>query len=146
MEQRDFIKDELERLGKALSNLMAKFLGWSADGNTSLGIEKTNEQLKLQLDIDVELILQLSQEELSEYLRKRKLTNSHIETLIDYFIEMGGHTIKTNVSFGVSILKKVLEMYQTIDETSKTYSFDRKEKEKKVNELLELNNIVWQKK
>lgn len=136
MEQRDFIKDELERLGKALSNLMAKFLGMNADGNADFGIETTNEQLKSQLDIDVEIILQLNQQQLTVYLKERKLTNQHIETLIDYFVDMGEHTIKTNKNLGTSILKKVLEMYQTIDETSKTYSFDRKEKEEKINKLL----------
>lgn len=136
MEKRDFIKDELERIGRAISQLLANFLGLKADGNIELGVEATNKQLKDELDIDVELMLTLEQQQLAKYLENRKLTPQHIETLIDYFFETGDSLKAINVNKTKNLLNKSLEMADLLDKNSKTYSLERKEKEHQIREFV----------
>ncbi len=85
MEKRDLIKDELERMGKAISQFLTNFLRLKDDGNIEQAIATSNKQLKTELDIGVELMLTLQQQVFAEYLESKKLTPQHIEILIDYF-------------------------------------------------------------
>ena len=126
MEKRDLIKDELERIGKAISQLLANFLALKANGNIALAIENTNKQLKDELDIDVELMLTLQQQVFAEYLESKKLTPQHIEILIDYFFETGSSLKEFNPKRANILLNKGLEMNKLLDKNSKTYSFERK--------------------
>ncbi|MBV6485690.1 MAG: hypothetical protein KFKLKKLM_02279 [Flavobacteriales bacterium] len=136
MERRDLIKDELERIGKAISQLLANFLALKTNGNIAMAIENTNKQLKEELDIDVELMLTLQQQVFAEYLESKKLTPQHIEILIDYFFETGSSLKDFHQERARIILNKALEMIDFINNNSKTYSFERKGKEDKIRELI----------
>lgn len=137
MEQRDLIKDQLEIFGKALSKVLGNFLGLKNAPNSDLTFEQTNQQLKTELDIDVDLILGFSQQQLTTYLLEKKIPPPHLETLIEYFVEMGEHTLKQDTAKGKSILTKTLEMYKVLDLNTNTYSFERREKEQKIHHLLQ---------
>jgi len=136
VEKRDLIKDELERMGKAISQLLANFLGLKDDGNSEQAIATTNKQLKAEIDLDIELMLTLQQQVFAEYLESKKLTHQHIETLIDYFLETGSSLKKLNPKRAKIILNKGLEMVDLLDKNSKTYSMERKEKKDKIRELI----------
>jgi len=139
MEQRDLIKDQLEIFGKALSKILGNFLGLKNGPNSDLAFEQTNQQLKTELDIDIDLILEISPQQLTSYLLEKKIPPPHLETLIDYVIEMGEHALKSNHIKGKLILTKALEMYKVLDLNSNTYSFERREKEQKIMQLLHIN-------
>ncbi len=139
MEQRDLIKDQLELVGKALSKIIADFLKLKSSGNTPLAIEQTNTQLKSELDLDINLMLGFSQQQLANYLIEKKIPPPHLEILIEYFVEMGEYTIKQNTAKGQSILAKALELYKVLDLNTNTYSFKRREKEQKIKQLLLIN-------
>lgn len=139
MERRDLVKDELERIGKAISQLLANFLALKANGNIALAIENTNKQFKEELDIDIDIMLGFSQQELAHYLNEKKLSPPQLETIIEYFIEIGNHSLELDRKKGESILIKVLEMYKVLDTNSTTYSFQRREKEQKIKQLLHFN-------
>ena len=137
MEQRDLIKDQLEIFGKALSKVLGNFLGLKNAPNSDLTFEQTNQQLKTELDIDVDLILGFSQQQLTSYLLEKKIPPPHLETLIEYFVEMGEYTIQQDAVKGKTMLKKALEMYMVLDSTTSSYSFGRREKEQKIQHLLQ---------
>lgn len=139
MEKRDLVKDELERIGKAISQFLANFLALKANGNIDLAIENTNKQFKEELDIDIDIMLGFSQQELAHYLNEKKLSPPQLETIIEYFIEIGNHSLEFDRKKGESILIKALEMYKVIDTNSTTYSFQRREKEQKIKQLLHFN-------
>lgn len=139
MERRDLVKDELERIGKAISQLLANFLALKANGNIALAIENTNKQFKEELDIDIDIMLGFSQQELAHYLNEKKLPPPQLETLIEYFIEIGNHSLELDRKKGESILNKALEMYKVLDANSTTYSFQRREKEQKIKQLIHFN-------
>ena len=137
MEQRDLIKDQIEQLGKVLGKILSDFLGLKAQGKVAQGIEISNENLKSELDLDIEIILSLNGQELSEYLKDKKLTSEHIEKLIDFIAEIGEHTMLTDKNQAIRIFKKILEMYKIVNAISNAYSFERIHKEEKIKNVLQ---------
>ena len=123
-------------MGKAIANVLSNFLGLKNTGRISQGIEVSNEALKTELDIDVDMILSLTGHELRKYLIKKKLTSDHLELLADYFIEYGNYQMQLKRGIAVRAFKRVLELFAIVNENTTTYSVERKNKESEVEDLL----------
>jgi len=123
-------------MGKVLARILSDFMGLKSQGKTTQGIEISNESLKSELDLDIDLILSLKNEELSAYLTERKLTSEHIEMLADYLAEIGEHAMSTDKQYAMKILEQTLELYNVADAISNTYSFDRISKKDKIKASL----------
>ena len=136
MIRRDWLQDQIEQFGKVLGIIMAKFLGLKGEGLVTKGIEITNEALKSKLDIDIDLLLEMSYEELPIYLEERKVSALHLEQLIDYLIAMGDHVIDSDPKDAKKIFAKTLEMYQIVDTTSTVFAMERVDKEKHIKTQL----------
>jgi hypothetical protein len=137
MERRDLLKDQIEQMGKVLAEIVSSFLGLKSKGRVSEGIEISKDQLKGQFDIDIETMMALNSHELKDYLKVRNLTAGHIETLSDYFTELGKTKMDTNnQQVASSKLKKALELLDVADEISGTMSFERMEKRNEIENLL----------
>lgn len=136
MEQRDLIKEQIEQLGKVLAKIISGFFRLKSQGKIARGIEVSNERFKEELDIDIEKIIHLHGEELSDYFKKKNLSPEHLEKIIDYLTEVGEYTMRSDKNSGVKILEKTLELYGIIDLRSKNYSFERTHKEKRIKNLL----------
>lgn len=135
MEQRDLLKDQIEQLGKVLAKLLAGFLGLKEEGKASQGIAVINEQMKGKLDLDILLIARLGKAELKTYLQDRQLRGEHIETLSDYFKEMGLSAVNTAPSESKIWLQKAIDLLDVADEVSGTLSFERIQRKAKMKQL-----------
>ena len=139
MEQRDLIKDQIEQLGKVLAKILSNFLGMADKNNVSNGIETTNQQLKNELNIDIEKILSLAKEELKNYLSTLQLNEEHLETLSEYFEEIGIREIKTNKAKSKLYLEKAIELLDIANEISSTFSLNRITKKNEIKNVLQHN-------
>ena len=139
MEQRDLLKDQIEQLGKVLAKILSDFLGLKSNGNVTQGIEISNESLQSELDIDIEKIIALNKTELEEYVRNRKLTESHLELLSEYLKEIGIAKTKIDKSDAYLCLQKAIELLDIADKISKTMSFDRISKKSEIKNVLQHN-------
>ena len=140
MEKRDYIKAQIEQLGKMLSLVVAKFMGLRSEGKAEQGIEVSQQTLKSELDLDVDKILTLDPPALTEYLDDRHLTADHVEKLADYFIAVADYKLPIERETAVLYYKKVLQLYGIIDTTSHSYSFERFDKEERIKGILEENS------
>ncbi len=89
MQQRDIIQDQIEQLGRALGKLIANFLGVKSEGNLSVAIQITDTDMLSGLDIDVDRLVQLEANELTEYLESKHLTDLNLDQLSNYIFEIG---------------------------------------------------------
>ena len=128
---------QIEQLGKVLGKILADFLGLKSKGQVSQGIEISNEQLKSELDIDINKLITLPKNELKDYLLKRKLTENHLEILSEFLMEIGKSKIESNTADAKIYLEKSLEILEIADEVSKTMSFDRINRKKKIENVLQ---------
>ena len=136
MEKRDLLKDEVEQLAKVLAKILSDFFGLKVKNNIAQGIEISNERLQSELDIDIEKLLTFNKSELEVYIKNRKLTEGHLETLSEYLKEVGIAKTETNKSEAQSYLAKAVELLEIADEVSKTMSIDRINKSSEIKKLL----------
>ncbi len=126
MEQRDLLKDQIEQLGRVLGQLIANFLGLKSNGNIDFAIEKTNEQLKSELDIDIELLLGFNSKELEEYVKSKKLIDQYLDDLAGYFFEIGkSKNLSTEKGSRIQWLEKAQELLSLAEKNSTTLTFKR---------------------
>ncbi len=119
MEQRDLLKDQIERLGKVLAKILSDFLGFKSSGNATQGIEISNESLQSELDIDTEKIMAINKTELEVY-QGQKIDKSDAQLR----------------------LQKAIVLLNIADEISKTMSFDRINKKGAINNVLQHNRTI----
>lgn len=128
MEQRDFIKDEIERIGQAIGRLIAQLIG--TDGNNLPPAQwraTISEALTEDLGLSLDQLLDHSRESLLELVDERQLTPTHIEQLGDLFAEWAGTERETAVRANLG--KRALMLYDLSGELSANFSFTRAEKE-----------------
>ncbi|MDD2635830.1 MAG: hypothetical protein PHW82_10060 [Bacteroidales bacterium] len=136
MEQRDFIKDEIEKIGKLLSKIISGFFDLKLEVQLLQAIEITTDCLKSELDIDIDKIVTFPKKELNPYFRKLKLSAKHLEELSELLKEIGKAEFENNEKEAVVKLEKAIELLDIADEISNTISFNRINKKNEINKLL----------
>lgn len=135
MEQRDILKDQIEQLGRVLGQILSDFLKIKSKGDVEQGMEISNQRLQNELDIDTEKLLSLASDDLKEYLKTRKLKETHLEILSEYLIEHG--KAKTNRTEQELYFTKAIMLLNIADEVSKTVSFVRMNKKDEIENMLQ---------
>ena len=69
MQQRDYVKNQIEQLGKVLSKIISHFLGLKSDGFLSGAIAISHQQFREELQFDVDKSVLLNEAEVKEYLK-----------------------------------------------------------------------------
>ena len=73
MQQRDIIKDEIERLGRVLGKLITLVTGSpGGDMNLELRLKEVQDRLRNDLELELDDLLQLSREDLIRTLFSRQ--------------------------------------------------------------------------
>ena len=141
MEQRDLLKDQIEQLGRVLGKIFANFFGLKAEGKIVLGMEITQQNLKSELDLDIDKMLGLTKENLNDYLINKRLTPKHVDDLSDYLIECGSYYLQSDKNQAKTTLLTAMELLKISNDHSIMYSFDRKQKEEKIKDLMKINDL-----
>lgn len=117
MEQRDFLKDQIDQLGKILGEVLAQFIGLKTHGNISEAVAITNQALKSKLDIDVNKLSTLSVDELEAQIASKHMTDHHLDQLSEYCLEIITYTDDQKQSDRLVLLAKhLLDIADTISQ------------------------------
>ena len=128
--------DQIEQMGKAISALLSGFLGMKSEGKAAIGLDITNQQFKDDLDIDIDLILTLSENDLRSYLEERKLVQYHLDKIAFYFLEIGALNLDENDTNTKNYLIKARQLMDLAAEFTKTTSLEQLNLLKKIDDLL----------
>ncbi|MBL4559553.1 MAG: hypothetical protein JKX79_01075 [Labilibaculum sp.] len=137
MERRDLIKEEIEQFGRVLGMIIADFIGLKARGEVTQGIEISKKELKEELNIDIDKLIDLSNNELIKYFKDHKLTAEHIELIADYLFKITESYTSAGKQETKKYLEKVLYLYDMADVFSQTISFDRINKKSRAENALQ---------
>ena len=124
MQQRDFIKDEIEQLGRAIGKLIANFIGLKTTGNVSEAIQITNTELQSELDLDMAMLARLEANELEEYIDSNNLTDLHLDQLASYVFEIGMHE-KSEHGVGRKWFEAAMRLLEIVGKKTDTITFAR---------------------
>ena len=124
-------------MGRVLGKIVADFLGTNSPGLFEQAIQISQEQMKGELDIDIEALLALETKDLKAYLQKRKLAFEHFEQLSLYLSEVGKGKMDHNKHEAKEYLVRSLELLNVADEVSRTASFKRIEMKSSIEGMLQ---------
>ena len=117
MEKRDLLEKQIEQAGRVLGKLVAAALDTPVTGDLLPGLDARHQQLREQLDIDVDLLGTLDAETLTVYLTERHLSPEATEQLAAYLLHTG-HP---------AYLPTALTLLDVVDARTGDYSFSRAE-------------------
>lgn len=135
MKERDYLKKQIDVLGRILGKLLSDLLGKKSSGEIVGGIEFTNQILNEELNLTIEKITKIPEEDFIDFLKtEKKFTNENLEQLSEIIL--------VNMESGIDeitqlkLYKKSLLLFEHIEKNEKTYSFERHLKIGKIKEIL----------
>jgi len=136
MEQEDYILREIEKIRALLGAIWQQIFGGS--NNLSITVEKQIEDAKGMLlnetNFDLDKFLDLNIEASNEYLSGFQGFNvENIELLADFIFKTGLHDEGVNSR---KYLEKALQLYESCNSKSKTFSFEREANIEAIKEYL----------
>lgn len=138
MERRDIIMDQIEQFAHALGKIVAGFLGLKATMEANKVIEISNKRILDELQIDVDLLIHSRLEEVKLYIDQKQMAGENLEQLLDYLFECA---IIADDEKKEAQLMRIRELYELVDELTRSASFDRMVKEQDIqNELKKLTS------
>ncbi len=134
MIQRDFIKRQLEELGRTIGKVISDMLKLKERGMVNEGITLLQETLKNSFDLDIEKIFSLPLENFIETLvKEKKLSSAHLSYVGDIIYATAElFEQKKEIEKAKKLYQKVLIIFNYIDQTEKTFSLERKNKIEKI--------------
>lgn len=137
MQQRDILLDQIEQFSRVMAKIMFGFLDLKAKGDITLAIQTTDQQLKSELDIDIDELIHFTEDELEKYAEEKQLTDSHLDELAKYLYELGEiEQGKSNSEKGRKYFEAAKRLTETAGKVSKTYTFERATLKQKIDEML----------
>jgi|GEM_PF-3451930 len=131
MQQRDFIKDEIERLGRVLGKLVTMMLGTEGDDlNPQQRILVAVKNLKEEIGLDPEELMRLSRAELITRLDELNLEPGHLDQLARFLTSWA--TAEEDSTVKTTLYQRALLLYDLAGERSGIYSLTRAEREREI--------------
>lgn len=137
MQQRDLLKDQIEQLGRVLGKAIAIITGSAAGANPVEILNIANDQLREELGFEIEDLLPLEDEALTDYLTDKGFDPEKLELLADYFYAAGRILATTEETTAHVYLQKALQLLVIVEETTGTFSFERMEKAREIEDRSE---------
>lgn len=136
MEKRDYLLQEIEKIGILLRMILNKITLRGENNAISLEnqFEEEKELLINEIGFNIDEFLSLETSEIEDYLSKFSgVRGSNIELLADVLKEIG---MKGENKMSKAYLKKALKLYEQCNSLDKTYSFDRESKIEEIKNIL----------
>lgn len=133
MEQRDYLKKQIDQFGQVLAKIFSDLLGLKNSGQINTGIEITSQALKNELDIDIQALLDIPTDNFIDTLTSQKnLTNDNLDKLAEILLLIADNRQGDNIR----LYEKCLTIYEYLESVENIYSLDRQWKMKRIkNEL-----------
>jgi hypothetical protein len=133
MEQRDYLKKQIDQLGQVLAKLFSDLIGLKNSGQSNSGLEITDQVLKNELDFDLQDFIDIPTDKFIDTLTAQKgLTKENLDKLADILLLIADNREGDNKK----LFEKCLMIYEYLEKVDNIYSLDRKWKMKRIeNEL-----------
>lgn len=133
MEQRDYLKKQIDQFGKVLGKIYSDLLGLKNDGQIFAVFERTNQALKNELDFDIQDILNTPTDRLLDTLiEQKKISNDNLDKLAEIFLLIADNRPGDNKG----LYEKSLAIYDYLQSFEITFILDRQLKITKIKNHL----------
>jgi hypothetical protein len=136
MEQRDYIQKQIDQLERVLAKLLSSLLNLKSQGKINKAMKMVDQNLKKELDLDVQAIMAIPTENLIEILKDKKNLNiENLGSLADILFLLGAsHPAKGAKS--EILFKQCLTIFEYLEKLETTYSFERHQRMEHIKTML----------
>jgi len=132
MEQRDYLMRQVEEFGLILSKMLSKLLDLKVNGTESIGA--VNQIFTEELGFDINQLMDIPEDKWFDTLKTEKQYSfDNLERLADILL-----LVAENVHLNErnQLYRRCWMIYEYIDKSTKTYSFDRNFKMEKIRKYI----------
>ena len=137
MEQRDYLKDQIDQMGKALAKVLSDLMGLKTKNEPQSALNQVSQQLKTQVDLDLDKLLKFSTDERQVFLENDTFNAANLEKLAKILKEMGNLAAENRADYVSAYFKLALELLNSADEKSKAISLERIQEKQNLEKLIE---------
>ena len=139
MQEEDWLIRQINQLGRVLGKILADLIGLKTQGQIGEGIEAAEQTLNNELGLNIDDLTSSPTEQFIKTLQEgKKLSDDNFDKLADIFFlfaeeldERGTDNEKMK-----KLYERSLTIYEYLDKTGSTYSFDRHFKIDKIKNVL----------
>jgi hypothetical protein len=133
MQQKDFLLREIEKISTLILSIIGKFVPSKTIEEQQHTEELISNQLKEHYGNDLKSILSVDEKGFeTEFSHNKGFNYENIELLADLLYTLGNDDFEIKTTY----IKKALELYEFIDRISKTFSFERQEKIRAIENII----------
>jgi hypothetical protein len=128
LEQEDYIKRQIDQLGYVLGKILSGLLGFKTQGRLNDGIGMVSPILKKELDMNLEELISIPADVFIQTLTgNKKLNNDSLNCLAEILFLLSENPEKSDPNGDImrELKRKALLIYEHVEETSSTYSYDQ---------------------
>ncbi len=137
MEQRDYLKDQIDQMGKVLAKILGDLMGLKTKNDPQRTLTHVDQELKTQVDFELENFLKMSADERRVYAEREVFAASNLETLAEILREMGAVASENSSNYVSDYFKAARDMLNCADEKSGAISLERIQKKQTLENLIE---------
>ncbi|MEZ4787819.1 MAG: hypothetical protein R2790_08075 [Flavobacterium haoranii] len=135
MERRDFIQEEIEKIGIFLKRTLSKLMNIKTE-TSSDDFESIENEFINNIDFDLKYFTTLKETEVENYLSSFKFSEESLEKIALIFIELSKSNSITN-SDKIARLSKAIEILNYADKLNSSFSIERNQQKNYIFELIQ---------
>lgn len=135
MERRDFIQEEIEKIGIFLKRTLSKLMNIKTE-TSSDDFESIENEFINNIDFDLKHFTTLKENEVENYLSSFKFSEESLEKKALIFIELSKSNSLTN-SDKIARLSKAIEILNYADKLNSSFSIERNQQKNYIFELIQ---------
>ncbi len=140
MEQRDILKDQLDELGRVMGLIIGNFIGANPSEAPNLSVHECNQQMKDELDIDIDRLVHSSDMVCKQFFAKRAYAAKHFDHLAAYLFRAGEQfLIEDQKTLACQYFSKAYQCVLSAEEKTSTFSMKREGLKNKIEKALNRN-------
>ena len=138
MEQKDFLKRQIDEAGRVLAKALSGLTGGKDPGKVREGIANAEETLKSELDLDLDTFTDIPSEKFMEVINQNEaLPEAMYEEFADTLVELAKNYQQSGEQDTArNLFQKALTLYEYLEESGSTFSFGRHAKMENIKQSL----------
>ncbi len=131
MVRRDYLQKQIDLLGRVLGKILTDLLGLKNVGEIMEGIDSSTMALKNELNIDLEELLELTNDEFIQKLQtENKFNSDNLEKLSEIMLVMADKIFleEKTKDKSLKLYIKCIALFEYVETIESTYSLERNKK------------------
>lgn len=126
-ERRDFLKKQIDQLGRVLGKMLADLLGLKQQGQVAEGLAVVEESMQKALSLNLVSLVAIAPPDLVSWLKqKHHFAPEHLEPMADILYEAAeGFLVQNDPATAKALWERALALYEHLETTETTFSLER---------------------